>query len=101
MTHNFRMNEAVGAKDEAEVAAMGIGPGDPVVPDAPFTVMNGTDNYLAKGWDDRVGCGSGNPPGAVTLPTEVGLQIVKMPELKKAIAAQLGKVVVIDVWADY
>ena len=38
----------VGAKDEAEVAAMGIGPGDPVVPDAPFTVMNGTDNYLAQ-----------------------------------------------------
>ena len=47
----------VGAKDEAEVAAMGIGPGDPVVPDAPFTVMNGTENYLGKGWDDRVGCG--------------------------------------------
>jgi putative aminopeptidase FrvX len=47
----------VGAKDEAEVAAMGIGPGDQVVPDAPFTVMNGTGNYLAKGWDDRVGCG--------------------------------------------
>ena len=45
----------VGAKDEADVAAMGIGPGDPVVPDAPFTVLNG--NYLAKGWDDRVGCG--------------------------------------------
>src|SRR3954462_3340264 len=47
----------VGARDEAEVAAMGIGPGDPVVPDAPFTVMNGTSNYLAKAWDDRVGCG--------------------------------------------
>jgi putative aminopeptidase FrvX len=47
----------VGATSEAEVAAMGIGPGDPVVPDAPFTVLNGTDNYLAKGWDDRVGCG--------------------------------------------
>ena len=47
----------VGAATEAEVAAMGIGPGDPVVPDAPFTVMNGTGNYLAKAWDDRVGCG--------------------------------------------
>jgi len=46
----------VGAKDEAEVAAMGIGPGDPVVPDAPFTVLNGTQNYLAKAWDDRIGC---------------------------------------------
>jgi len=47
----------VGATSEAEVAAMGISPGDPVVPDAPFTVLNGTDNYLAKAWDDRVGCG--------------------------------------------
>jgi endoglucanase len=47
----------VGATTEAEVAAMGISAGDPVVPDAPFTVMNGTGNYLAKAWDDRVGCG--------------------------------------------
>jgi endoglucanase len=47
----------VGASNEAEVAALGIGPGDPVVPDAPFTVLNGTANYLAKAWDDRVGCG--------------------------------------------
>jgi putative aminopeptidase FrvX len=46
----------VGAKNAAEVAAMGIAPGDPVVPDAPFAVMNGTQNYLGKGWDDRVGC---------------------------------------------
>lgn len=46
----------VGATSEAEVAAMGISPGDPVVPDAPFTILNGTDNYLGKGWDDRVGC---------------------------------------------
>ena len=44
------------ATSEAEVSAMGLAPGDPVVPDAPFTVLNGTDNYLAKGWDDRVGC---------------------------------------------
>jgi len=47
----------VGAANEAEVTAMGIGPGDPVVPDAPFTIMNGTNNYLAKAWEDRVGCG--------------------------------------------
>ncbi len=46
----------VGAKNAAEVAALGIAPGDPVVPDAPFAVMNGTQNYLGKGWDDRVGC---------------------------------------------
>jgi endoglucanase len=51
----------VGAKNAAEIAAMGLEPGDPVVPDAPFAMMNGTQNYqnqnyLGKGWDDRVGC---------------------------------------------
>jgi endoglucanase len=46
----------IGAKNAAEAAAMGIEPGDPVVPDAPFAVMNGSDNYLGKGWDDRIGC---------------------------------------------
>jgi endoglucanase len=46
----------VGAKNEAEVRAMGIEPGDPIVPDSPFTVLNGTRNYLAKAWDDRIGC---------------------------------------------
>jgi endoglucanase len=46
----------VGAKSAAEVAQMGLAPGDPVAPDAPFAVMNGTQNYLGKAWDDRVGC---------------------------------------------
>ena len=46
----------VGAKNEAEVRALGVEPGDPVVPDSPFLVLNGTDNYLGKAWDDRIGC---------------------------------------------
>jgi putative aminopeptidase FrvX len=46
----------IGAKDAAAAAAMGIEPGDPVVPDSPFVVMNGSDNYLGKAWDDRIGC---------------------------------------------
>ncbi len=46
----------VGAKDAKGVAALGIGPGDPVAPDAPFAVLNGSQRYLGKGWDDRVGC---------------------------------------------
>src|SRR5205823_9108406 len=46
----------VGARTEAEVRDLGISPGDPVVPDAPFAILNGTQNYLGKGWDDRVGC---------------------------------------------
>jgi putative aminopeptidase FrvX len=46
----------VGATSAEQVAAMGVMPGDPVVPDAPFTVMNGTQTYLGKAWDDRAGC---------------------------------------------
>jgi len=46
----------IGAHDAASAEAMGIGPGDPVVPDAPFIVLNGSDNYLGKAWDDRIGC---------------------------------------------
>ena len=46
----------VGARSEAEVRAMGVDAGDPVVPDSPFSILNGTDNYLGKAWDDRAGC---------------------------------------------
>ena len=46
----------VGAKDAAQVAALGISPGDPVVPDSPFLKLEGTGNYLGKAWDDRIGC---------------------------------------------
>jgi putative aminopeptidase FrvX len=46
----------IGAKNAAEAAALGVSPGDPVVPDSPFIALNGTQNYLAKAWDDRVGC---------------------------------------------
>lgn len=45
-----------GAKSAEEVRALGIEPGDPVVPDSPFVILNGTDEYLGKAWDDRVGC---------------------------------------------
>lgn len=78
----------VGARSAAEVAALGIGPGDPVVPDSGFEVMNGTRNYLGKAWDDRVGCAvlieaarrlraSGHPNEvffAATVQEEVGLR---------------------------
>ncbi len=78
----------VGARTEAEVAALGIGPGDPVVPDAPFEVLAGGSRYLGKAWDDRVGCAvviealrrlkaSGHPNQlfvAITVQEEVGLR---------------------------
>jgi putative aminopeptidase FrvX len=46
----------IGARTAAEAAAMGVSVGDPIVPDAPFLVLNGSKNYLGKGWDDRIGC---------------------------------------------
>jgi len=45
-----------GATSPAEAAALGIEPGDPVVPDSPFLILNGTGDYLGKAWDDRIGC---------------------------------------------
>ena len=46
----------IGANSPAEASAMGIEPGDPIVPDSKFTILNGSDNYLGKAWDDRIGC---------------------------------------------
>ncbi len=45
----------VGARSADEVKALGVGPGDAVVPDAPFEELNGTGRYMGKAWDDRVG----------------------------------------------
>ncbi len=45
----------IGARSADDVRAMGVEPGDPVVPDSPFEILNGSQNYLAKAWDDRIG----------------------------------------------
>ena len=77
----------VGARSAAEVAALGLKPGDPVVPDAPFVALPG-GRYLGKAWDDRIGCAvviealrrlraSGHPNQlfvAVTVQEEIGLR---------------------------
>ncbi len=51
-----RLSLDIGAHTAAEAAAMGLEPGDPVVPDAPFLDLNFSGNYLGKAWDDRIGC---------------------------------------------
>ena len=58
-----------GARSAADVAALGITPGDPVVPVSDFAVL-ANNRYLAKAWDDRVGC-------AVML--EVARRLAKTP----------------------
>jgi putative aminopeptidase FrvX len=45
----------VGARSREEVEALGIRPGDPVVPDSAFTVLADGRRYMGKGFDDRVG----------------------------------------------
>lgn len=50
---NFYLD--LGARSAAEVAALGVQPGDPVVPDVAFEELAG-GRYAGKAWDDRVGC---------------------------------------------
>jgi endoglucanase len=45
----------VGARDAADVSALGISPGDPIVPVSEFAILP-NQRYLGKAWDDRVGC---------------------------------------------
>jgi len=46
----------VGARSAAEVQAMGIKPGDPVVPAVKTRPLSGQSVYMGKAFDDRVGC---------------------------------------------
>lgn len=46
----------IGAKSADEARRLGVEAGDPIVPDSTFTILNETQNYLGKAWDDRVGC---------------------------------------------
>ena len=45
-----------GASDWDVNKHLDIRPGDPIVPDSHFTVMANPRHYLAKAWDNRVGC---------------------------------------------
>lgn len=51
-----RMFIDVGASSKEEAEAMGIVPGDPVIPFSPFTVMKNPKYLLGKAFDDRAGC---------------------------------------------
>jgi endoglucanase len=46
----------IGATSKEEAEATGVRPGDPVVPDSQFARLAGGKTYLAKAFDDRVGC---------------------------------------------
>ncbi len=46
----------IGASSDADVKDMGIKPGDPIVPESPFTRMKKENMLMGKALDDRVGC---------------------------------------------
>ena len=46
----------VGLMGKKSPETLGIRPGDPVAPHFPFTVLDGGRSYMAKAWDDRLGC---------------------------------------------
>jgi endoglucanase len=47
----------VGATSDWDVKKkLDIRPGDPIIPDSPFTVMANPNLLLAKAWDNRIGC---------------------------------------------
>src|SRR5699024_7931241 len=47
----------VGADDRENALAVGVLPGDTVVPICPFIPMANEKKILAKAWDNRYGCG--------------------------------------------
>ncbi len=70
----------VGATSDFDVKKrLDIRPGDPIVPDSPFTVMANPDLLLAKAWDNRVGC-------ALAAETALALKGVKHPNTLLAVA---------------
>ena len=78
----------IGASSQDEVEAVGVRPGDPVVPRADFVMLANGKTYLSKAFDDRVGTalvisalqalkGSDHPNtlfGVATVMEEVGVR---------------------------
>ncbi|WP_050181098.1 M42 family metallopeptidase [Domibacillus robiginosus] len=47
----------IGADNRADAEAMGIKPGQSILPVSPFTPMANPKKIMAKAWDNRYGCG--------------------------------------------
>jgi putative aminopeptidase FrvX len=46
----------IGASSEKEVASAGVRVGDPIVPKSDFIALSNPKTYMAKAFDDRIGC---------------------------------------------
>lgn len=47
----------IGADSKADAEAMGVRPGQSIIPVCPFTPMANPKKIMAKAWDNRYGCG--------------------------------------------
>lgn len=47
----------IGADDKEDALALGVRPGQQIVPFSPFTPMANDKKIMAKAWDNRYGCG--------------------------------------------
>ncbi len=56
MVERKEMYVDIGATSADEARALGVQPGDPIIPVSEFGVMGNPKTYLAKALDDRVGC---------------------------------------------
>ena len=79
MVEKKEMYIDIGATSADEARALGVQPGDPVIPVSDFSIMGNPKTYLAKALDDRVGCAVfvqaikelASEPGGKDLPNTV------------------------------
>lgn len=56
VTQKTEMFIDIGASSREDAEAMGVMPGDPVIPVSPFAQMKNPKYLVGKAWDDRIGC---------------------------------------------
>jgi endoglucanase len=69
----------IGAISKQEVEEIGVRIGDPIIPVSEFTILANNDRYMAKSFDDRVGC-------ALTIAALKELATIKHPNTVYGVA---------------
>ncbi|MGL4624616.1 MAG: M42 family metallopeptidase [Culicoidibacterales bacterium] len=62
----------IGAQSREEAVSFGVRPGDQIIMDGAFTPLAGNERFMAKAWDNRLGCG-------LALETMAHFQDIKLP----------------------
>ncbi len=80
----------VGATTREEVLAMGIELGSPIVPDTQFTPLANNERFLAKAFDNRVGCAA-LPLISETLRRDLGSKVTLCATVQEEVGLRGGK----------